>query len=83
MVRVRDGVDAGVRAAYFPACGENSNGRVNLVPLKHGRTADLRMVHSMDAPSFFLNCEHVCQAQQLDQLQALRTQYHPGPKLKG
>lgn len=83
MVRVRDAVDAGVRASYFPACGENSNGGVGLVPLKHGRMADFHVVHSVDSPSFFLHCEHVCQAQQLYQLQALRTQYHPGLKLKG
>lgn len=83
MVRVRDGVDAWVRAPYWPACGKNSNGRVSLVPLKHGRMADLRVVYSMDAPSSFLNREHIREAQQLYQLQASRIQYHPGPKLEG
>lgn len=54
MVRVRDAVDAGLRASYFLACGKSSSGGVDLVLLKHGRMTDLHMVHSMDVPSLFL-----------------------------
>lgn len=83
MVRVGDDVDIGVGSADFPACGKDGNGRVGLVPVQHGRMADLYVVHSMNAASLLLHCEHICQAQQLHQLQAPRTQYHPGLKLQG
>lgn len=83
MVRIRDDMDIRVGAVNFPACGKDSNGRAGLVPVHHGRMADLHMVHSMDAASLLLYREHICQAQQLHQLQAPRTQHHPGLKLEG
>lgn len=83
MVRVRDDVDIGVGAVDFPACGKDSNGRVGLVPAQHGRTADVQVVHGVDAALLLLHGENICQAQQLHQLQAPRTQYHPGPQLQG
>ena len=82
MVGVRDDVDIGVGAGDFPACGKDCNSRVGLVPMQHGGTADLHVVHGMDAASLLLHCEHVCQAQQLHQLQAPRTQDHPGLKFQ-
>ena len=54
-----------------------------MVPTQHGGMADLHVVHSMDAASLLLHCEHIRQAQQLYQFQAPRTQYHPGLKLQG
>ena len=72
MVRVRDDVDVRVGAVDFPARGKDSNGRMGLVPVQHGSAADLHVVHGMDAAGFLLHGEHICQAQQLHQLQALR-----------
>lgn len=83
MVRVGDDVDIGVGAVDFPACGKDGDGRVGLVPTQHGGMADLHTVHGVDAASLLLHREHIRQAQQLHQLQAPRTQYHPGPKLQG
>ena len=83
VVRVRDDVDIRVGAVDLPAGGEDGDGRVGLVPTQHGGMADLHVVHSMDAASLLLHCKHICQAQQLYQLQAPRTQDHPGLKLQG
>lgn len=83
MVGVRYDMDVRVGAVDFPACGEDSNGRVGLVPAQHGRMADLHVAHDMDAASLLFHCEHICQAQQLYHLQAPRTQHHPGLQLQG
>lgn len=83
MVRVRDDVDDRVGTVDFPVRGKDSDGSVGLAPMQHGRMADVHTVHGLDVASLLLCYKHICQAQQLHQLQAPRTQYHPGLKLLG